>query len=145
MKKIYLGILLTTILFCKTTSESINPPIDYYDVIDEAVRVEPEVKQSNLKPESKLAIIKTTNSLKECQEYSKQAYSKIIDNESKLSKCEENNIRYKNRIEALEHELWFYRLIKWGLISFIVIFTLYKLGVFQFIFALIKKAIFPVG
>lgn len=145
MKKIYLSIMLITVLFCKTTSESINPPIDYYDVIDEAVRVEPEVKQSNLKPESKLSIMKTTNALKECQEYSKQAYSKIIDNESKLSKCEENNIRYKNRIEALEHELWFYRLIKWSLISFIVIFTLYKLGIFQFIFALVKKAIFPMG
>lgn len=145
MKKIYLGILLTTILFCKTTSESINPPIDYYDVIDEAVRVEPEVKQSNLKPESKLSIMKTTNSLKECQEYSQKSYSKILEIEQRLNDLEFENLKLKNRNEALEKELEFYRFVKWGLISFIVIFTLYKLGVFQFIFALIKKAIFPVG
>lgn len=45
MKKIYLSILLIVMLSCKTTSESINPPVDYSDVIDEAVKVEPELKK----------------------------------------------------------------------------------------------------
>jgi len=145
MKKIYLGILLTTILFCKTTSESINPPVNYSDVIDEAVKVEPELKQSNLKTESKLAIIKTTNSLKECQEYSQKSYSKILEIEQRLNDLEFENLKLKNRNEALEKELEFYRFVKWSLISFLVIFTLYKLGVFQLLFGLTKKAIFPVG
>lgn len=145
MKKIYLGILLTTILFCKTTSESINPPVNYSDVIDEAVKVEPEVKQSNLKPESKLSIMKTTNALKECQEYSQKSYSKILEIEQRLNDLEFENLKLKNRNEALEKELEFYRFVKWGLISFLVIFTLYKLGVFQLLFGLVKKAIFPVG
>mgnify|MGYP005615559987 FL=1 len=145
MKKLYLSILLIVILSCKTTSESINPPVDYSDVIDEAVKVEPELKKSNLKPESKKAITSTINSLKECQEYSSKSYSKILEIEQRLNDLETENTRLKNRNEALEKELEFYRFIKWGLISFLVIFTLHKLGVFKLLFKIDKKAIFPVG
>lgn len=145
MKKIYLTILLIIILSCKTTSNQLTPPIDYSDVIDEAVKIQPEVKNSNLKSESKGVIVRTTTSLQECQEYSKQAYSKFLDSEIKLNKCDEDTVKYKNRIEALEQELWFYRMIKYGLITCLVIFILQKLGVFQFIFMLIKKSINPVA
>lgn len=145
MKKIYLSILLITILFCKTTSESINPPVDYSDVIDEAVKVEPELKQSNLKPESKKAIASTINSLKECQEYSSKSYSKILEIEQRLNDLETENTRLKNRNEALEKELEFYRMIKWGLIIIGVSYVLHKLGFFKLLLGLIRKAIFPVG
>lgn len=145
MKKIYLSILLIVILSCKTTSESINPPVDYSDVIDEAVKIEPELKKSNLKPESKKTITSTINSLKECQEYSSKSYSKILEIEQRLNDLETENTRLKNRNEALEKELEFYRFIKWGLIITGVGYALHKLGFFKFLLSLIRKLIFPVG
>ena len=51
-----------------------------------------------MKPETKAIIVKTTSSLKECQEYSKQSYNKILDIEQRLNDCESENTKLKNKV-----------------------------------------------
>lgn len=145
MKKQVTLAILILLLSCKTTSESINKPVDYSEVIKQAEEIQPELKQSNIKPETKAIIVRTTTSLKECQEYSKKSYDKILEIENRLNELENENTRLKNKNEALEEELKFYRYIKWFLIIGGLTFALHKLGVFQLLFGLIRKAIFPIG
>lgn len=137
-------IVLVLFISCKSTSDLVQAPIDYSDVIDEAVKSQPEVKQSNLKPETKRTINVTIESLKECQLYSDQCYLKNKSLAKENSELKEKVDSLKQENSELKDELQFYRVVKWILIIGGISFVLYKLGVFQFLFALVRKIIFKV-
>lgn len=144
MKKIILTLILVSFFSCKTSQE-IEKPIDYSELLKQAEQIKYEIDNSNLQPQSKSIVVRTRTSLKECQEYSLNAYNKIVSFENKIKSLEEKNQSLENDNKCLNDELRTYRIIKWTLIMTIIIYVLYKLGIFQFIFGLIKKSVFPLG